>query len=217
MAINTYSSLQTAITSWLFGRTDLAAQIPDFITLCEQRLYYGDGAFEPLRIRFMETVATLSTIGGQPYLPLPSDFLQARSAYLATGPRVPVNNALEYRSPANLFTSYTTSYSGRPKFFTIEGNNIYFGPIPDGVYSISFCYYALPQPLSSTSTNWLITNAPGVYLYGSLAEAAPYIEDSRTGLWETKFVSLVNGLRVSDELDRFGPTPLRSVTDTGNP
>src|SRR5882672_139887 len=59
MSILTYTDLQSAIGNWL-ARSDLSANIPDFITLAEQRIFYGadDPNFPspPLRIRAMEQV-----------------------------------------------------------------------------------------------------------------------------------------------------------------
>ncbi len=56
MALDTYTNLQTAITNWLGGRTDLTTYYPDWITLFEA------AAARKLRVRPMETVATLSVL-----------------------------------------------------------------------------------------------------------------------------------------------------------
>ena len=44
-------------------------------------------------------------------------------------------------------------------------------------------------PLSAgTDTNWLLTNYPDIYLYGSLIESAPYLrDDQRIGLWQSEY------------------------------
>jgi len=66
MAIGTYSDLQAAIANYLArpGDTLVSTPAPDFVTLAESRIAYGGDlpyACRPLRIRAMETVATLIT------------------------------------------------------------------------------------------------------------------------------------------------------------
>ena len=56
MALATYSDLKTTIANYL-ARSDLTSQIPDFITLAENRLR------RELRIRQMLKVVTASTVG----------------------------------------------------------------------------------------------------------------------------------------------------------
>ena len=66
MAINTYSTLQTAVANWL-DRDDLTARIPEFIALAETRINRA------LRIRAMETVSTaISTASGTREYALPT-------------------------------------------------------------------------------------------------------------------------------------------------
>jgi len=66
MAIATYSDLQAAIANYLArpGDTLVSTPAPDFVTLAESRIAYGGDlpyACRPLRIRAMESVATLIT------------------------------------------------------------------------------------------------------------------------------------------------------------
>ncbi len=66
MALTTYADLQAAIANYLArpGDTLVATPAPDFVTLAESRIAYGsDGQWpcRPLRIRAMETAATLIT------------------------------------------------------------------------------------------------------------------------------------------------------------
>ena len=72
MAINSYSSLQTAVANWL-DRSDLTDRIEEFIDLAETRINRA------LRIRLMESVKLISLIGGTKRYPLPSDYLQLRT------------------------------------------------------------------------------------------------------------------------------------------
>lgn len=66
MALATYSDLQAAIANYLARPGDalVSTPAPDFVTLAESRIAYGGDlpyACRPLRIRAMETAATLIT------------------------------------------------------------------------------------------------------------------------------------------------------------
>lgn len=77
MAITTYSELQAAIQAWL-ARTDLAANVPDFITLFEA------AANRRLRVRQQETSTTLTPTSGS--ASLPADYLSWRRVTWAGSP-----------------------------------------------------------------------------------------------------------------------------------
>ena len=62
MALASYADLQTAVASWL-NRTDMAAYIPDFIALAEERIY------RTLRVKAMETAFTGTVAAGVVALP----------------------------------------------------------------------------------------------------------------------------------------------------
>lgn len=50
---------------------------------------------------------------------------------------------------------------------------------------------------ASVSTNWLLTNHPDVYLYGSLLEAQPYLmDDARIASWAQIFERVVSEVRL---------------------
>jgi hypothetical protein len=55
--------------------------------------------------------------------------------------------------------------------------------------------------LSSTNTtNWLLTQAPDVYLYGSLMQAAPYLkEDERITVWASIYARGLEELQIADD------------------
>ena len=69
MTIQTYSDLQTAVANWL-ARSDLAANIPDFIAIFEAV------ANRRLRVRQQESAATLTPSSG--VASLPADYLAWR-------------------------------------------------------------------------------------------------------------------------------------------
>lgn len=137
-------------------------------------------------------------------VPLPSNYIQMRQVFIEGTPR----QSLDYRTPEQLNDIYLGS--GKPCFFTIEGEYIRFDREVDDDYQVKVQYYKKFAALSdSNTTNWLLTNAPGVYLYGSLLEAMPFTRnDTRMELWYQAFTSAVNGLLKADKTDRFSGSSL---------
>ena len=218
MALATYSDLQAAIADWL-ARSDLTLRIPDFISMAESRMTYGSMDMEmpsdPLRIRAMETLITLSTVASQETVALPNGFLAIRRLQVVGTP----NDGLEYLTPAQMDAEYNDSTrTGKPKTYTIEGNNFRFGPIPDSIYTLNCLYYSKLPVLATASTNWLMTNNPGAYLYGSLLEAAPFIgNDERLATWYRMYAGLINSLNAADSSDRHAGALLSMRSDIGTP
>ena len=77
-------------------------------------------------------------------------------------------------------------------------------------------YYKTFDALSGIApTNWVITNAPDVYLYGTLLEAEPFLmNDARTQLWAQALKESINTLQEQDNKDRHSGSVLR-VMNTG--
>jgi hypothetical protein len=163
MALANYTDLQASIAAWSH-RSDLTAIIPDFIVLAEKRINSDIDA------RAQDSVVTLSTVANVAYITAPTDMLTVRSLTLVTSNQTTV---LDYLTPDQFNASYGTT-TGQPQSFTIIGNLLYLGQIPDSVYSIQCIYTASVPPIASNPTNWLITNFPQVYLTACLVEVARY-------------------------------------------
>lgn len=206
MSIANYTELEAAVANWL-DRDDLAARIPEFISLCEARFN------RTLRLRAMETLDTsVSTVAGTNTIALPTGYVQMRDFHLTTSPLT----QLQYLTPEMMVRLNAGSQQGKPATYTIIGDNIRLGPTPDVVYTTSMLYYKTFDPLSrSAPTNWVITNAPDVYLYGALLEAEPFLmNDARTQLWAQALKESINTLQEQDNKDRHSGSVLR-VMNTG--
>jgi hypothetical protein len=204
MAITNYTGLKASVASYL-GRSDLTAQIPDFITLAEYRLQRN------LRVRQMLKTATANTTAGDSTVGLPSDFLELRDIYIDARPRF----TLSYLSPSAFSRDARAADSGRPNFYTLRAAEIELAPIPDTAYSLVMLYYAKPTPLSDSNTsNVFLANAPDALLYGALLEAEPYLmNDNRVAIWSNFYNSALESLNVSDESSEYSGVPLQmSVT-----
>lgn len=214
MAITNYTTLQTAVADWL-ARSDLTAYIPDFIALAEQQIYFGsdDPAFptDPLRVRQMETVTTL-TLSTNP-VNLPSDFLEQRRVYINDTNRTPLSPV----SPEQLLTDYPSSATGRPVEFAIEGNAARFAPSPDSSYEVPVLYYAKPDPLATTTTNGVLTAYPMVYLYTALTQAAPFCNnDERIQTWARMAAAAINAANGQAKAGRWAGS-IRIKPEHGSP
>lgn len=209
MAINSYSTLQTAIASWL-NRDDLTTKIPDFIMLAETRIA------RKLRTRGVEARDTsITTVAGTQYYTLPTDFLEARNVQMNTNPV----KQLTYRTPEQMDQEYPYTASGQPEVFTIIGTEIELKPIPDSATVLEIAYYKKLAALSgSNTTNWLTSHAPDLLLYGSLIESEAFIvNDPRIALWKTLFNEALAEFNMQDDRGRHSGSHLSIRTATGNP
>lgn len=194
MAINTYATLVTAATEWLARDQDatLIARIPDFITLCEAKLN------RTLFVPQMETRSTsiVDTTDDEPeFITLPSDFQTMRRIRLSSVTGKPgLNFATGTQIDSMRYAS--DNVTDQPTHYTIVGSEIELFPTPGEDYTLEMVYRAnIPALTSSNTTNWLLTLAPDLYLYGVLMESAPYIkEDGRLQTWGTGYSAALEGL-----------------------
>lgn len=199
MAITDYSSLQTTIANYL-ARTDLTAQIPDFIRLAETRIR------RELRIRQMMKSATTQTTGGDATVALPPDFLEVRDLTIQSNPV----RVISYVSPSVFSRNTRSTESGAPVDYTILATEFRFAPIPDTNYTLEILYYAVPEYLSDTNTsNVFLAVCPDLILYGALIEAEPYLmNDARLQVWAGMYQKGVDALTTSDEQAQYSGVPL---------
>ncbi len=187
--ITNYGTLRAAVASWL-KRSDLTTHIPDFVKLAEQRIYYGGGepmASQPLRIPAMQSRTTGTISSGS--IDYPTDTLELQRISATVGG---LSQELTYMPP-QLFAEQANSQS-TPGFYTFANNAILTAGTGAADYTLD--YYAKFSALSADEdTNWLLTNAPGVYLYATLVETSPFLyDDPRVQSWFGMFKSAISAL-----------------------
>ena len=199
----TYAGLHASIAAYL-KRSDLTSQIPDFIVLAEARIA------RDLRIRSQVTSTTLTTVAGQQWVALPTGWLEFENVTVSGNP----DQQLNYVNIQHLDTKYPgNSTTGLPAVYSIEGQQILFGPTPDTAYTVPVLYYKRYDPLATTPTNWLLANHPSIYLYAALAEAAPFLyEDDRAPFWEAKYTKDTADLQKIDDAGQFSGSVLKVRT-----
>lgn len=159
MALGTLAELRSAA---LGLRTDMVSKFTsEILPLAEQRIFYGDGPLNPLRVLPMETSEDLTFTNGS--AALPADFLDKRALYwTGTGGQVA---SLGYEPPGVFYpSSYARRGSPWPSAYTVEGNTIKIDPALSG--DAKLLYYARPAAMTDDGhTNVILANWPGVYLF----------------------------------------------------
>ena len=205
MALDTYSNLKTTIANYL-NRSDLTANLGDFIILTEARLN------RELRVREMvNTDTSITTSSGTQSYSLPSGYLEATTVIYQSDPFC----TLRFISNTDFYNKYNTSQSkGKPTFFTIVGDKILLGVTPDSSTTLQINYYKTLTTLSdSNATNTILTNYPELYLYGSLAEAAPFImQDERLNTWGNLYKEALKNANETSSRGSTTSSPLQMST-----
>lgn len=203
-----YASLQVAIITYMARDQDtvLTGLVPTFIQLTEAKLN------RILMVRQMEqrSVTTIDTTTTEPeFISLPTDFQSMRRVRLSSVTGKP---PLEFKSGTQMdeYRNGTADSNGQPLYFTIFGSEVELCPSPDSNYIIEMVYRQNVPPLASNSTNWLLTLAPDIYLYGALMEAAPYIkEDARIQTWGLGLTTALSDLNALGLTSTFNAGPMR--------
>jgi hypothetical protein len=188
MALATYADLLTQTANWL-KRADLTSNIPDFVVLAESKINKG------LRVRQMET--TMATVMASGVIAVPTNYVALKDAYISS--TTPYGD-LARKTAEFVYEKYPNRVADKqPIYIAREGNNFIFGPYPDANYTVTFVYYNRLGALVN-GPNTVYTSYPGLWLFGALAEAAPFLRnDSRVALWQAKFKELMDA--VQDESD----------------
>jgi hypothetical protein len=196
MALSTYSELKASLADWLH-RGGLTTVIPDFITLCE--------ADFTRRLRIAEMEERSSATFDEGYESVPDDFLEMREIKVNSSPV----RSLKYMTPQQMTEFYPTSGSGTPEFYTLVDHTIRLNTTPDDEVEISY-YVRIPALSSDAETNWMLTNHPDVYLYGSLSHAEPYLKnDKRILTWKSLYEVALKQVEESDKKARWSGGPLQ--------
>jgi len=212
MALSTYTELKTAIANWL-NRSDLTSEISsDFIVLTEADLN------AKLRIRQMHDQTTI-TINAETET-VPTGFLQVRDFYiLSNGAKFPMT----FISPAQMDAVKASSTTGVPSSYTILGSTFRFAPRPDSTYSGVLNYYKKFDALTATNqTNYILTDHPAIYLYGSLFHAANFLggfDANQVQQWSQMYQTALERIELNDREDAYSGSPLqiRSDVTVGSP
>ena len=202
MAISNYAELQTATANWL-DRTDLTDRIPEFIDLAESTFN------RTIRNHRMITKNDSYSLDSR-YVNLPTDTLEVIRIVVDVNPQI----TLQYLTPEEIAEMRSSTSTGRPQYYTVIGgstNQIELLRSPDQTYTSSIVYYTkIPALSDSATTNWLLTNNPDIYLFGTLVEAFPYLmNDERMPMWNARLDKALNELKLQGEREMHTGSSLR--------
>ena len=220
MTISTYTQLQSAV-SWYANRDDLFPAITNFspaaidsgVQICIAMAETSVDRDINSRggIKYSETVTNALTMtGGSETLTLPTDYRSVTSFMVTANPF----KVLKFLTPNQLFGTYTSStVTGIPEACAVVGTNtLYLRPVPDSSYPTRLIYKAALTPLSTSNpTNWLLTNAPQVYLGAAMVELAVMLEnDGALVKWKGYYDQKMDDFMGDDRQTRWtgvNPTP----------
>lgn len=205
--ITDYASLQAAAIEYLAkdGDTTFAGRVPTFIQFCEAKLN------RMLFTRQMEqrSTTTVNINSTEPeFISLPSDFQSMRRIRVSSVNGKP---SLEFKTGVQMdeYRFMNGDVSAQPLFFTIFGTEIELAPTPDAAYTLEMVYRKNIPDLADNNTNWLLTLAPDLYLYGTLLETAPYTrKDDRLTMWADMFAQTLDSLNTLGRSSTFNAGPL---------
>jgi len=194
--ITNYATLQSAIADYL-NRADLTSQIQTFIQFCEADLN--------TRLRSREMIVNATATSDGQFVSLPSDWLEAINMMIVGG-----QSPLRYITPdeADVINKAQTYTSTR--FYSMTTGIIELVPPAVDEITIDMVYYGkIPALSDANTTNWLLTKAPDVYLYGALTHAAPFLmDDQRMPVFSQIYLARVQSLQDESQKALHSGSPL---------
>ncbi|MDX2143021.1 MAG: hypothetical protein SFV19_06680 [Rhodospirillaceae bacterium] len=218
MAIDTYDKLQAAVADTV-NRDDLSADVTSFSPAqidgaIKRAIAYAEKTIQRDLVarggvKHMEAVkSTLTTAAGVETLTLPEDFLGVRVLAITGDPLC----VLEFVDPNSLFIQYPDAAPGRPQKYTIVGAaTAYLRPVPAGAYPLRLIYTQAIPALSAVQThNWLLLQAPDLYIGAAMLELCIYLEnDERLPFWKAYYDEKLNALLGDDKQTRWSAVPTK--------
>ena len=200
MAITNYSTLQAAIADYL-NRADLTSQIQNFIQFAEADLN--------TRLRCREQIVRAEATSSAEFVQLPADWLEAINLHIVGGQQPLRYITLDEADIVNKEQIYTG-----PHYYSLMNGAIEIVPEPAEDIDIEMIYYAkIPALSDQATTNWLLTKAPDVYLYGALTHAAPFLmDDQRIPVFGQIYLARVQALQDESQKSLHSGSPLIART-----
>lgn len=197
MPLNNYSALQASIADFL-NRDDLGTQTQDFITLAEAQINRD--------VRHWRMEARATTTFDARYVALPADWVETIRIVATDDYR-----ALQLLSTDQLERLRPGASAGPPQFYAHTQGQIELFPVPGASITGEILYLAkIPALTDAAPVNWLLTDSPDVYLYGSLLQSAPFLrDDERTATWASLYSAAVTRLNDAGKAAKHSGTTLR--------
>lgn len=209
MSLDTYVHIRSAIIDWQWTQGSLTDTIVknDIFPQLWQLIYYGDRTegmqpIEPLRVRAMSASGTLTPDStGQVTIStgVSSSWLGFTSLY----PTYSYAQSMQYVEPWEFYKNTTLTNTTDPPqlIYTIIGDSLKFAPTNSGTLNATW-YAKFTQLSADTDTDWIVTNAPRVYLMGGLMLGCDYSQDDRRAQFRAEFAGAIKALNMYDQRSR---------------
>ena len=196
MAITNYTDLQTSIADFL-NRDDLTSVIPTFIQLAEAQMQ------REVRHWKMEARVSGQQSAGDEYMQIPADWLETIRLHL-TGSGTSAVTLTSRAAMADIRAKHENVSTVAPYYYCHADGQFELYPTPVEDTDFELLYIQKIPDLASNTTNWLLQDAPDVYLYGSLLHSAPYLaEDARVAVWASMYAAAVQNVNNASEQARY--------------
>ena len=200
MALTNYTGLKTSIADFL-NRDDLTSVIPDFVALAEAQIN------RDVRHWKMEARSSGQQDPADEYMQIPADWVETIRLHL-TGTGTSVVNLVSRDAMADKRAAQENA-AGTPRMYTHANGQFQLFPTPDATTNFELLYYQKIPSLITNTDNWLLLEAPDVYLYGALLHSAPYLaEDARLAVWAQLYSAAVQRLNQTSEDAMFSGSGL---------
>lgn len=207
MAISNYSELVASLAVWLDG-ADLAGQESTLVALTEAEINarLADAidkgrAVRPLAVRDTLTIdaeyVDFPQSGTDIILPISIEITSLDRPWEVVYVTPESIVAMKYGEDAERSSVAAFIPGGPPRYYTVLQGQLRFYPAPvDTSFTAEFTRYeTVPSLGDTTSSNWLLSQHPNVYLYGALAQAELLgWNDSRMANLATLFVNALDGV-----------------------
>lgn len=200
MALTNYTGLKASIADFL-NRDDLTSVIPDFVALAEAQIN------RDIRHWKMEARSSGQQDPADEYMQIPADWVETIRLHL-TGTGTSVVNLVSRDAMADKRAAQENA-AGTPRMYTHADGQFQLYPTPDATTNFELLYYQKIPSLITNTDNWLLLEAPDVYLYGALLHSAPYLaEDQRVAIWAQMYSAAVQRLNQVSEDAMFSGSGL---------
>ena len=200
MALTNYTGLKASIADFL-NRDDLTSVIPDFVALAEAQIN------RDIRHWKMEARSSGQQSAADEYMQIPADWVETIRLHL-TGTGTSVVNLVSRDAMADKRAAQENA-AGTPRMYTHANGQFQLFPTPDATTNFELLYYQKIPSLITNTDNWLLLEAPDVYLYGALLHSAPYLaEDARVAIWAQMYSAAVQRLNQVSEDAMFSGSGL---------
>jgi len=198
--ITNYTTLLEAIADWVDS--------PEVEQIADQMVQFVEADLNS-RLRCREMIIRARATSSAEYVQLPSDWAEGINLQIIGGSSPMRYVTLDESDIVKKAQNYTAT-----QFYSLMNGAIELVPAPANDVEIEMVYYGkIPALTSVNTTNWLLTKAPDIYLYGALTHAAPFLKnDARIQTFGQIYLARVESLQEEAQKSMHSGSPLIART-----